>query len=229
MATLKLRHDEICCDPEEICREKVLNSDDDEFMTFRKRFYEFQFKFAVRSQHSNKRTLVFFRNLARDKDCHNIFGVSGNMLTLVTKFRIDLYVDFAISKRKAKEIFNKTAKDVWNQIDSKFATNGRDVFVLNDFPITANGKKADISRLFATWDTVLKVYDLYDKQEKKNYAAISREMEWFDKHERHHCSEEVKNYLEYANKLIEAASKNQLYEEACKPMTIGKNRKQKGK
>ena len=230
MATLRFKQDPKTVGFEYLGTEEPVISESTEFIEFRKQYYRYHYEFISRAKdigNINKIQLSIYKKLATVENFgESLFGLSENNMTLVKKYQVDLFVDFNLSRRKAKEIFKKTSDEIWNKIESMYDdTRIENKDFITEFPLTANGKKADVSRLFEAWDKALKVYDLYEKQEKKCYADISRQLKWFNKDDRHHCSDEVKYYLKYAEKLIEAASKRELYEEACKPMTIGKKRK----
>ena len=235
MATLLLKDKDIFPNSREDYSEVPIQLDDLEFIEFRKNFYMFQYEFYSRSNINDaksKERLAMYYRIVNEKTYFSIFGTSNNNIVSITKYTVDLYVDYSLSIRRAKEVFKESAGHLWNKIENAYRPNcdhDRDFlrFVV-DYPTTANGKKANVKRLFKVWGDALAVFDLYEKQQVKNYAAISREMGWFNEFDRHHCSEEVKRHLDYARRLIDATVKNQLYEEACKPVNIGKKRKNTG-
>jgi hypothetical protein len=237
MAILKPREDSYMVELKEMCEEDVIILDDKQFIEFRSKFYHYQYEFISRAKDISKKLLDHYESFKNDKDAILSVGAFDNnefdlnrieISTEMYKFKMDLYVDFNISKRKAKEIFKKTSEDLWLQIEAMYEDfHGKNTDYISEYPLTKNGKKVDVARLFDLWDKSLLVFDLFEKQEVKNYAAISRELGWFHAVDRHHCSDEVKNYVEYAKRLIEAASNSELYNEACRPMTFGKKRKKK--
>ena len=196
-----------------------------EFIEFRTSYYQYQYDFISRAKNISEEVLNLYKKLTTDEGYQRAYGAIENRATLRKRYALELILDFSLSKRQAKEEFKKTSEELWRWIETSYddyhKTNKN---FITEFPTTKDCKKADIKGLFEAWDKALKVYDLYEKQVTKNKAEISRALGWFNVNDRQHCSDEVAQKLKYALRLIDAASKGDLYKEACRPMTEGKKR-----
>lgn len=216
----------------------------DEFVEYKNKFNRYFVEFYFRSPKgktriNNLKNTLIDENLAKSLEQHISDIREKGRIPLWVERKLSLKIDLSLSKKQAKKYFDKSCESLWNQIEKIYDKHRNEAVafsrlydtmpceILKDFPLTSDGKKSNWRRTFEAWDKALKVYDLYEAQDKnkKNYAEISRQMGWFNALDRQHCSEEVKQYVKYAERLIMAASQGKLYEEACKPMTEGKKRK----
>jgi hypothetical protein len=228
MAILRLNKEPKVVDDDYFCHADAESSDDAEFIKFRREFYKYQYEFISRAKNANKDLISFYEKLATDEHVKTFYGSSDNGRVLQPrKYNIDLYIDFNLSITKSKEIFDRSTDAIWNDIKEmydKMSNYNKDY--ITDYPKNSGGKKSiGVEKRFELWQKALNVYDLNEKSEiNKNKTQISNILKLsMDKSARHRI-DEVRDSLAYANRLIEAASKGELYEEAVKPMTIGKKR-----
>lgn len=228
MATLRLNQEPKPVDDEYFNHEDAETSENPEFLEFRKKFYEYQYRFILLAKDASPELITFYKNLAFDKNVQEFYGASDNGGVLqIRRYHVDLYIDFNLSMRKSKEMFEKSCNALWNQIESMYGVmsrNNKDY--ITDFPKRADGKKKIVDKtLFHRWEKALKVYDLHEIKKETNKCKISKEVELSNKKFAYHKSKEVSEYIDYAKKLIEATRTGNLFNEASTPMTVGKKRK----
>ena len=228
MAILRLNPEQKDMDDSYFSLEDAESTDNDDFKSFRKKFYHYQYEFGSLAKNINADLLDFYRKLAKDEIAQAFYGASESAVLQLRKFNIDVYIDLNLSKRKAEELFNKTSKKIMLQIKSMYDDlHKANPGVITDYPTIANGRKQPTERLFTSWKKALAAFKESEQQEcegEKILANIAREIGLHQK-DPEHCSDEVKIRLENAKRLIEAASKGTLFEEACVAMTAKKTRK----
>lgn len=195
--------------------------EDASFIEFRKKFYHYYHEFISRAKNvpSAKDKLLLYKQLSTGVCDSSKYGMSNDNDTYMKRYTIRMTIDYKLSLPATKKHFDNSCAELWDNIVSMYNDfRVNNIEYITDYPRTADNRIADIKRLFTVWDKSLSVYDIYEKQEVKNKAQVSREMGWFHKDASNKCSDEINRYLKYATKFIEASCRGTLFEEACKPM-----------
>lgn len=202
--------------------------EDIDFINFRRTYYELQYEFGLRAKEIDKDVINAYRGLAGDELTDEFYGASDDRFAFhPVQYDATLFIDLKLSKHKAKELFDETAKKLWQQIESMYDDYRiEDKFYITDYFKNSNNKKK-VGVLFKLMKDALIVFDIFEKQKQENNvnkAEIGRIMGWAKSHEkqregqRDRGGDKVRVYLNYANIFIEAASKGELYNEVCKAL-----------
>ncbi len=95
-----------------------------------------------------------------------------------------------------------------------------------DYLRDKNAKKIPPEKLFSLWEKCIEMHLKYKKTGNK--SQVSRDMGMFNEYNPGSSVDMVTRYLEYANRLITSAGNGiDFFQEAAKPLTSGKVRKEK--
>lgn len=199
-----------------------------DFIDFRKKFYHYQYEFISRVEDKSNigDKILLYKKLATEDCDSSEYGMSNENDTYMKRYDIILTVDFKLSIQAALKLFEDSVANLKQQIVAMYEDyHAKNKFYLLKNVKDASGKDKPTKDLFERWEDALRIYDLHQNQEEMNISLIYDEMRWNKNKDQRHAVEDITLYLKYAIRLIEASSKDELYEEACKPMTLGKNRK----